>query len=80
MTPNTDLPILNPLKARSTVAALVTVGAIVLPEVFGDIDPEAAGDTAMQLAEAVADIVSIAGMVWFWFERRAPHRRLGFGK
>ena len=75
---NRTLPSLNPLKARSTVALAVSLGAMLAPNLFGDIDPEAAGQTAGQVVDSVNEIVSVAGMVWFWFERRAPFARLSF--
>lgn len=77
MSANKSLPKLNPLKARSTIAMAVTLGALVLPGLFGGLDPDATGAAAGNAASAINELVAIGGMVWLWFERRAPHKRLG---
>ena len=78
MSNNLNLPALNPLKARSTVAMAVALAGVLLPSVFGDVDPEAAGDAAFSLVEAASTIMTIGGTIWVWVERRAPNMRLSF--
>ena len=78
MTANINLPRLNPLKARSTVALIVTLGAIVAPGIFAGLDPEATGETAGHVIASLNEIIAAAGRLWMWIERKAPHFRLGF--
>ncbi|WP_375261873.1 hypothetical protein [Palleronia sp.] len=80
MATNLQLPALNPLKARSTVAMAVTLAAIIAPGIFGDVDPDAAGAAAGSAVEAISTLVAIGGAIWVWVERRAPNMRLSFRK
>ena len=85
MTANRELPVLNPLKARSTIAALLTVVGAVSPLLGGGIGALAADVVAngegiqagaQSAAEAINTLITVGGMAWLWFERRAPNYRL----
>ena len=87
MTANRELPALNPLKARSTIAALLTVVGAVSPLLGGGIGALAADVVAnseniqagVETATAsVNALIVVGGMAWLWFERRAPNFRLSF--
>jgi uncharacterized protein YqgC (DUF456 family) len=82
---NKNLPVLSPLKARSTVAALLTVVGAVSPLLGGGVgllaaDFVANGDAiqsgAQTTVEAINALVTVVGMAWLWIERRAPSYRL----
>ena len=82
---NRNLPALNPLKARSTIAALLSLAAVVGPLFGGGIgevvaEVTANGDAIQGGAEtavnAINALIGTIGVVWFWFERRAPNYRL----
>ena len=90
--PNHDLPPVNPLdirKARSTIAAVLSVVALIGPLLGGGIGEVAAelaanADLIQQQTERAIDafnvLVGIGGFVWFWLERRAPNFRLSFSR
>lgn len=82
---NRNLPALSPLKARSTIAALLTVVGAVSPLLGGGVgllaaDLVANGDTiqsgAQTTVEAVNTLITVGGMAWLWVERRAPSYRI----
>ncbi|ARE40895.1 hypothetical protein RGUI_2754 [Rhodovulum sp. P5] len=82
---NTSLPVLNPLFARSTVAAILALFGVLGPLLGGGLGALAAdlagnaqsiGDGAADLVAAVNAGVSIVGGAWMWWERRAPNYRL----
>lgn len=83
--PNRELPPLNPLKARSTIAAILSFLALIGPLLgggLGEIVAEIAanGDLIQQQTERAVDafnaILGVASLIWFWLERRAPNFRL----
>jgi MFS family permease len=85
--PNHDLPTLSPLRARSTVAALLSLAALVGPLVgggIGEVLAELAANRDLiqaqteRVVEGFNAILGVAALVWFWWERRAPHFRLSF--
>jgi len=82
---NRNLPALSPLKARSTIAALLTVVGAVSPLLGGGVgllaaDLVANGDAiqsgAQTTVEAVNTLITVGGMAWLWAERRAPSYRI----
>lgn len=86
--PNRSLPPLNPLMARSTIAAVLSALSAILP-LLGDggiastaAELVANGDAIQQGAEdalrALDALLGLGFVVWFWLERRAPWRRLSF--
>ncbi len=85
--PNRDLPALSPLKARSTIAAILAFLALVGPLLNGGLGELVTsvvdnGDAIQGQAEtavnAINALIGVAGLVWFWAERRAPNFRLSF--
>lgn len=87
---NEKLPAVSPLnvlKARSTIAAVLSLAAIVGPLLgggLGEILTELAAnaDLVQAQTERVVDafnvLVGVGGLVWFWLERRSPRFRLSF--
>jgi hypothetical protein len=84
---NRNLPVLNPLKARSTIAAGLALLSVFAPMLGGGVGEVAAdvvanGDAIQQGAQTFVNAVNVAigvvGVAWFWFERRAPNFRLSF--
>ncbi len=85
--PNHDLPVLSPLRARSSIAAVLSLAALVGPLLGGGIGEMLAelasnGDLIQSQTERAIDainaVIGIGAMAWFWFERRAPNFRLSF--
>lgn len=86
--PNRILPPLNPLMARSTIAAVLMVLAAVAPllgqsgaaslvtEIVANGEAIQGGvERAITLADAA---IALGSPLWFWLERRAPNFRLSF--
>jgi uncharacterized membrane protein YfcA len=85
--PNRELPALNPLRARSTIAAVLSFVSLVGPLIGGGIGEVLAevaenGDLIQSQTEtavsALNALVGIVSLLWLWWERRAPHFRLSF--
>ena len=85
--PNPYLPPINPLRARSTIAAvLVAVGALstIAGGGIGEVLAEVAmnADAIQAESEKAVDafnvLVTAVGYVWTWVERAGPWRRLSF--
>lgn len=86
--PNRDLPALNPLFARSTIAAVLVVLSSLAP-LLGETGVASAvkdivdnGDGIQTGVEngvrALDALIGLGSAVWFWLERRAPNFRLSF--
>ncbi|WP_210526419.1 hypothetical protein [Rubellimicrobium arenae] len=86
--PNRLLPPLNPLKARSTIAAIL-VALTALAPLLGETgvaslvkDVVDNGDGIQTGVEngirAVDSLIGLGSALWFWLERRAPNFRLSF--
>lgn len=84
---NRTLPPLNPLKARSTVAAALSIAALVSPLLGGGIgavltevvtNGSAIQAETERVVNAVNALLGVGTMTWFWVERRAPNFRLSF--
>ena len=88
--PNDFLPVLNPFVARSTYAAVVAILSVLSPFIGGGIGEVLAyflnyvdATISMNfedLVHLVNAVIGMIGVVWFWFERRAPNYRLSFRK
>ncbi|KQI68684.1 hypothetical protein AN189_07180 [Loktanella sp. 3ANDIMAR09] len=87
--PNKSLPPLNPLLARSTLAAALTIVGLIGPLIGGGLgeiaaeivaNEESIQDGAETAVNAINALLGLAGGVWFWIERRAPNNRLSFRK
>ncbi len=87
--PNRDLPPLSPFFARSTIAAVLSLLAIVGPLLgggLGEVLTEIAGsaDLIQQQTETAVDafnaLLGVASLIWLYVERRAPNFRLSFRK
>lgn len=85
--PNRSLPPLNPLAARSTVAAILAFVALIGPLLGGGLgemlaEIAANGDMIQHQTERVVDalnaLVGVGSLLWLWIERRAPNFRLSF--
>lgn len=85
--PNRALPALSPLRARSTVAAILSLLAVIGPLLGGGVgevlaELAANADLIQVQTERVIDalnaLIGAAALVWFWLERRAPNFRLSF--
>ena len=83
--PNRALPPLSPLKARSTIATVLSVLALVGPLLgggLGEVLTEIAASTDLiqqeteRAVNAFNALVGVASLVWLWWERRAPNYRL----
>ncbi len=86
--PNRRLPALNPLFARSTIAALLAaltalaplLGETGIASIVRDIVDNGEGiQTGVEDGVRALDaLIGLASIVWFWLERRAPNFRLTF--
>lgn len=85
--PNRSLPPLNPLKARSTIWATLTILGVIGPMIGGG-----AGELLVKIADSGDDVnsavdqaanvingfLALVGFIGTWLERRAPNFRLSF--
>lgn len=87
--PNLGLPALSFFKARSTVAAILTVAGLLGPLIgggLGEMLTEVAANAELIQAQtktaidAFNALLGVAGLAWLWWERRAPNFRLTFGR
>lgn len=86
--PNRRLPALNPLYARSTIAAVLAALSAIAPllgetgvaSVVTEIvsNEDAIQSNTESFLRALDAIIGIGSVVWFWLERRAPNFRLSF--
>lgn len=83
--PNLALPNLNPLKARSTIAAILAFLSLIGPLIGGGIGEVVAevaenGDLIQSQTETAIDalnaLIGTVALVWFWIERKSPNFRL----
>ena len=86
--PNHSLSPINPFRARSTYALILTVLAA-LVQLFPGLDAWLEGfaneenrdsvlDSIMAIVAAVDELILVVSPIWLWLERRAPWRRLSF--
>lgn len=87
--PNRILPPLSPLKARSTVAAILSVLALIGPLLGGGLgelltEIAASADLIQQETERAVNafnaLLGVASLIWLWWERRAPNYRLSLSR
>ena len=71
------LPPLNPFLARSTYATALTVILTVLNAMGIDF-LGFLGTTETGLIDGIEKMLPVATMMWAWFERRSPQRRISF--
>lgn len=75
MAPNKSLPPLSVFAARSSLAMVLAL-AVAVTNMFGVNMFEWLGTEESQVLDAMEGLLLVASVVWFWFERRAPNRRL----
>lgn len=87
--PNRTLPPLNPLKARSTIAAILSVIALIGPLIGGGLgevlaEVAANGDLIQSQTERAVNafnaLLGVASLIWLYLERRAPNYRLSLSR
>lgn len=78
MLPDSPLPPLNVLQARSTIAAVLLILSLVAPELASKFDPDTIIGAALAVIDAVDKVTAVGSAAWLYLERKNPRRALSF--